>query len=468
MNDNRDLEIEKSIYSTGTSNSSRNHIFMIGIDRYSNNIEPLQNAVRDVKAIHQILITKYLFDGKHTILENEFATRKAIYDTFYYYLNTLEEEDNLIIYYAGHSFIDKKHKDAFWIPSDAFKNQYETYIDTDFIQRKLRQMKAKHVLLISDSCYSYGLFRDTASRDITTKVFGNEKNRSRYGFYSGRGKVSDGKIHSPFARVLIDYLEESHIDFYTVEMYIYMVKKMWIQGIEDQEPKYQVMPNTVNESGEFVFRLRKPNEEINFWRKVMENPTLENCDAYLKKYGDEGTYSEQVFGEIYKIKDRDKVGEIWKTTLAKNRIEDYEAFLKLYYYHSLAEEARKMITKLKRREKKKQDDTDWESTLLAGNKEGFAQYLQQHPDGRYVSKAQAIISSLNNYSSQQFNISEPLEIFEFYSNQNIDKNVTRDEHKLDPFLNLYKASNEFIMRNPNPLLYLLLCESIINEHNKEK
>lgn len=477
MDNSRLVEWDKEIYSTGTSNSSKNHIFMIGIDKYLNDVPQLRNAVRDVDAIYKVLHEKYLFDGKHIILKDEFATRKNIYNAFYDYLNILDEDDNLIIYYAGHSYVDKKHKDAFWIPCDAFKGHYDTYIDTDFIHRKLRQIKAKHILLISDSCYSYGLFSDVGNRNAITKIYGNEKNRSRYGFYSGRGEVSDGHIHSPFARVLLDYLAESYIEFYTVEMYLYMLKKMWILGIDDQEPKYQVIPNTLNDSGEFVFRLREANEEIYYWRKILETPTIESCESYLKKYGDTGNYSEKVYGEIYKIKDRAKVNEIWDKTLKTNTIEAYSAFMQLYAYHSLSEDASKKIALLKRKERKKQDDMDWESALILGTAEGFKEYLSKQPKGRHRLRAEEIITSLKrSTSSQKIDVSDSIEIFEFYASKNHNYKVNEklelgrvqnqviNNEILDSYTKFYIAAQEFIKKYPDILLYSLICESIIKEH----
>lgn len=475
MDNNRLMILDKEHHEINPSHVHKTHLFMIGIDKYQNGITPLKNAVKDVDAIFKILQEKYLMDGRHTILRDDKATRANIYRTFYDYLAMLEEGDNLIIYYAGHSNIDKKYKDAFWYPYDAVKGEYHTYIDTEFIQRKLKQIKARHILLISDSCYSYGLFYEAGSRNGINKAFGNEKNRSRYGFYSGRAEVSDGIIHSPFARVLLDYLEESDIDFYTVEMYVYMLKKMWTQGVEDQEAKYEVIPGTFNEGGEFVFRLRKSNEEAHFWRKILENPTLESCKNYLERYGEKGKYAEKVQGEIYKILDRDKVNEIWNTTLRENRIESYEAFINLYSYHSLSEEARKKITLIRRKEKKRQDTLDWEDALLLASHHSFEEYLVKQPNGKYVKKAKEIINSLKQKKENNTDFTESIELFEYYSNQNgikyvnekLERNRLGGDFK-DTYEKFYCIAQEFIKKYPDIVLYSLMCESMIKDFTKER
>lgn len=228
-------------------NSKKNHLLMIGIDEYTNGIRPLTNAVRDTYAVNNILSNKYMFDGENIIIMNQEATRERIYSIFYDLLGRLDESDNLFIYYAGHSDLDK-YSNGYWIPSDGRRNEFYTYVDTEILRRCLRQLKAKHIFLISDSCYSYDWFSE--HRGEIRATVESENYRSRYAFCSGRYKVSDGKIgeHSPFATELIHYLNNAIDDFHALEM-VEAVKKRLRRLSEDQDPRCEHIPYTNHQHG---------------------------------------------------------------------------------------------------------------------------------------------------------------------------------------------------------------------------
>ena len=80
-------------------------MLVIGIDEYQS-ISPLQNAVRDAKAVADILLSKYSFDHELTIeLYNEKATHEDIIGALDLLADKVNEEDNLLIYYAGHGLL---------------------------------------------------------------------------------------------------------------------------------------------------------------------------------------------------------------------------------------------------------------------------------------------------------------------------------------------------------------------------
>lgn len=62
------------------------------------------------------------------------------------------------INYAGHGELDRLYDSGWWIPADAEAGNPLTYLDNVEVQRSMRSMKARHVLLLSNSCYSGTLF----------------------------------------------------------------------------------------------------------------------------------------------------------------------------------------------------------------------------------------------------------------------------------------------------------------------
>ena len=86
------------------------------------------------------------------------ATRAAIYRALRRLADSAEPGDSVLIYYAGHGDLDRQYNDGWWIPVDAQAQNPVTYLDNVQVQKAMRNMKARHVLLISDSCYSGTLF----------------------------------------------------------------------------------------------------------------------------------------------------------------------------------------------------------------------------------------------------------------------------------------------------------------------
>jgi hypothetical protein len=66
----------------------------------------------------------------------------------------LNRSDNLVIYYAGHGWLDNDADEGDWLPVNARKDNMLAWISNSSITAILRALKAKHVLIVADSCYS--------------------------------------------------------------------------------------------------------------------------------------------------------------------------------------------------------------------------------------------------------------------------------------------------------------------------
>jgi uncharacterized caspase-like protein len=78
-------------------------------------------------------------------------------------LGHLREEllatDNLLIYYAGHGWNDEPAQEGYWLPIDADLRDPTQWISNSTVTAMVRAMPAKHVLVVSDSCYAGTLTR---------------------------------------------------------------------------------------------------------------------------------------------------------------------------------------------------------------------------------------------------------------------------------------------------------------------
>jgi Caspase domain/Sel1 repeat len=133
------------------------HALIIGNDEYAAYGSPLSNARFDAQTVADVLRKKYRY--KVTLLSN--ATRADILGALNVLKAQLTEMDNLLIYYAGHGQIDGGT--GYWLPVDAEPApQTNNWISNNDITNILKDMEAKHVLVVADSCYGGSLA--TASR----------------------------------------------------------------------------------------------------------------------------------------------------------------------------------------------------------------------------------------------------------------------------------------------------------------
>ena len=129
------------------------HFFalVIGINNYQH-LPKLSTAVQDAQALAAILHDQYGF--RTTLLTD--ATRDQITRAMNDYRHTLDENASLLIYYAGHGMYDKDADKAYWLPVDADRDDNSRWLMADDITTEVKVIPARHVLIISDSCYSGG------------------------------------------------------------------------------------------------------------------------------------------------------------------------------------------------------------------------------------------------------------------------------------------------------------------------
>lgn len=201
-------------------NIGRQIAVIIGIDRYDE-WTPLTNAVSDAQAVKAALEERYYID-EFIELYDEDATAENIRRLFFETIpNTVEREDSLFIFYAGHGYLDAAET-GFWIAKDGTTNEYSQsgWIANQQIRNALNLQDAQRVLLIADSCFSGDLLNVSrgASPDVDNEFFAQALQRpARQALTSGASETVPDE--SEFARSLINLLERSNepiLDPYTM------------------------------------------------------------------------------------------------------------------------------------------------------------------------------------------------------------------------------------------------------------
>lgn len=146
---------------TTSDDFGTDHAFIIGINGYA--IWPtLTFAEGDATDIGQILVEEYGFEtGKVTYLLGADATRSNVLRELRGKLESLRENDNLFIYYAGHGQLDPLTETGFWVPVDGGLYEEDTWIAFSRVRELVTAsgVKIKNLILVTDSCYGGDITR---------------------------------------------------------------------------------------------------------------------------------------------------------------------------------------------------------------------------------------------------------------------------------------------------------------------
>jgi hypothetical protein len=235
---------------------------LVGIDDYQN-APKLETAVRDVTGVRDVLVTRYGFTlEKIMLLTNEQATRTNIEHALYKLGQLAKSDDSIFIYYAGHGQYDEEGRLGWWVPVEGLPKNPGTFITNASIRDYVEGMRARHVYLVADSCFSGTLFGTSRGMPpINDQFFARlYAKQSRWGLTSGgtepvadRGKGG----HSIFAYHFITLLKEN-LDPYLIPSAIYDRIAPSIANNADQTPRSEPLKGAGDEGGQFIFRLAVP------------------------------------------------------------------------------------------------------------------------------------------------------------------------------------------------------------------
>jgi hypothetical protein len=229
------------------------YALVIAVQDYEDpNVNSLQYPIQDAQSLVSTLSTNYSFDEKNiSFLKN--PNRTTIIKTFDEFAKKLTEEDNLLIFYAGHGYWDERLKQGYWLPVDASRNTRTEWISNGTIRDYVAGMAAKHTLLVSDACFSGGIFK---TRDAFSKVTAGTRELyrlpSRKAMTSGALKEVPDK--SVFVEYLIKRLKENKESMLPAESLFASFRQAVINNSPNSQiPQYGEIRETGDEGGDFIF-----------------------------------------------------------------------------------------------------------------------------------------------------------------------------------------------------------------------
>jgi len=252
----RGVTVDPTPASTPATPRGSYYALVIGNNNYKF-VNHLQTAVSDAQAVAKMLRESYGFDAK--VLQD--ATREQVITALSGYRHTLLPTSNLLIYYAGHGYHDREVDEAYWIPVDATLDNPANWISANDITKAIRAIQSKHILIISDSCYSGALMRDISPtikpEENSAYVAKMLASKSRHLMSSGGDEpVADGgggAGHSIFANALLESLSTMEEKEFSAGDLFQRYVKRGVAGRSSQLPDYGPIRNSGDEHGDFVF-----------------------------------------------------------------------------------------------------------------------------------------------------------------------------------------------------------------------
>ncbi len=245
-------------------NFGKYYALVIGVQNYDK-INNLDTPINDINAISSVLADQYGFQVQKVINADDVAVMEAINN-----INSqLTEDDNLLIFYAGHGARLKTGdiESGYWLPTNAEAPPRDTFwVANEFVTRHLARFNAKRVLVVSDSCYS-GLLSSSPgflmmgedAKYTNEYIKYKASKRSRLLLASGGDEPvldSVGGSHSVFTKAFLAALKSNNEIMSGPQLFLKVrgsVEEMAKKVNFNQMPEYKTIKGAGHEVGDFFF-----------------------------------------------------------------------------------------------------------------------------------------------------------------------------------------------------------------------
>jgi hypothetical protein len=238
------------------------HALVIGNTRYAR-WPSLNTPAQDARGVAEILSKKYGFKTKVLLDATRFDILQALND----FRKILTDNDNFLVYYAGHGHWEQQIQRGYWVPVDSDTDSDVNWISTVAITDVLSAMSARHVLIVADSCYSGALTRSALARleagmsnearDHWLKSMAEKRSRTVLSS-GGLQPVLDegGGNHSVFAKAFLDVLTSNAeiLDGQRLGLEVAARVSYAAANVRvEQDPQYAPIRYAGHEAGDFLF-----------------------------------------------------------------------------------------------------------------------------------------------------------------------------------------------------------------------
>ncbi|MHA3113330.1 hypothetical protein, partial [Acinetobacter sp. ANC 4193] len=207
-----------------------------------------------------VLTENYFDDPELTLYHKpEQTTLSFLYNYLNQEIRNTLDDDTVLIIFAGHGDYNSYLKTSYWYCSDSDGNDPTTWFNLRDLIDFFTASKAKHIALITDSCFSGAIFETVRGGGINALA----KKKSRQALTSGGIEtVSDGIAkNSPFNLTLIQVLSS----YDKQELTFNTLSEETIRTFSEdsrQTPQFGALSHTGHEGGTYIFRKKQDNKKL--------------------------------------------------------------------------------------------------------------------------------------------------------------------------------------------------------------
>ena len=239
------------------------HAIIFTVQDYPDPAIPnLRTPANDGRNLADLLVSHCGFPADNVVLCRESdVTWDRLDDRLRGFISNLSHDDSLLIYFAGHGEADSATRESYWLPHDAQKDNRRTWYSHDRLHRTIAEIKARHIAVVSDSCFSGRLLRSASEiKNDSDEVWIKDavQSRSRMALTSGGDHPASDEGAaglSIFNLNLTEVIRTSERRVFTLGQVAYSIQSM----IPNQRVCYGPLPDIAHKNGEFVlFRTDEP------------------------------------------------------------------------------------------------------------------------------------------------------------------------------------------------------------------
>ncbi|MFC2111788.1 caspase domain-containing protein [Bacteroidota bacterium] len=250
----KDVTIETGVIADQFDYKGEYYGLIIGIDNYNDpDLVDLDHPITDATLLYSTLIGNYMFEPENLILLKD-PTRADIIENLDILSYRLTENDNLLIFYAGHGYWDERKETGYWLPADAEQFSSVNWIRNSTIQGFVDDINTRHTLLISDACFAGSIFKTRgAFQDASIAV------NKLYSLSSRKAMTSGTLKEVPDKSVFIEFFIKRLLDNnkkYMSSGELFSSFREAVLNNSPNTPQYGVIQDTGDEGGEFIFIKR--------------------------------------------------------------------------------------------------------------------------------------------------------------------------------------------------------------------
>jgi hypothetical protein len=215
----------------------------------TNGFQELPSTIQDARKLENVLVSYYSFDTSH-VLELFDKGYKDIIAGLNGEIDAIKDSENasLLIFYSGHGTFNEERNIGYWVPVGSTDPNID-YISNGKLDELIENIKIKHILILSDNCFSAAMAFKGSTAHTPPSKYSYEMPSRQILSAGGHDEVPS---ESEFLRMILEALKNNDDKYFSVDnLYSYI-----FTGVKSKtgiEPELVPTCKTGNEGGKFYF-----------------------------------------------------------------------------------------------------------------------------------------------------------------------------------------------------------------------